>query len=394
MKFIVSLLVSTSLACWGWTGGRAPEREITFTEELRFGGLADDNLYNWVGSLFYVLADKEGRIILAEEAGSRVLLFSKDGEFIKQIAGPGEGPGEISRLGQMQFLENGQLAIHDRQRGNAVLEFFDQNYTWIKATSVRSPKYKTLEVALSPKGDLCFYTYNILNQERNEVVQNRSLADMSLEVKLKLGETVIPMPGNPTETNSAFVKRVMANAIKLGNADQSFAAFDSNGDIYIAFRRAAKITKYSPTLEPITTFSVNPKKHVRSQDEIQIYLTDLMEQAKAYYPDFKGHISLDLLNEVYAEINPDPAKPYILGLVATDNGLLAITDDDRPKNIQSGELFDRSGRPIGKLKVKDQALLGEDDNIRIYFRQGKAYSLLSDEENHYLVRYAYKASGK
>ncbi len=71
--------------------------QLILTEEIRFGAVEDDDSYQWPSLQTKILPAPNGQMFIFDHEGSRVLLFDKDGKFVKQVARGGEGPGELTQ---------------------------------------------------------------------------------------------------------------------------------------------------------------------------------------------------------------------------------------------------------------------------------------------------------
>lgn len=81
---------------------------LELVERWRVGGDDDDVFF---GSIAQVLADVEGNIYVMDSQLAQVAVYSPDGELLRFLGGEGEGPGEISRPGDMFFHPDGTLGM-------------------------------------------------------------------------------------------------------------------------------------------------------------------------------------------------------------------------------------------------------------------------------------------
>lgn len=70
----------------------------------------------------YMSADSSGRIYVSDVKANEVLIFNKDGSFVRKIGRTGQGPGEFNMVGRALMTSRG-LAVLDRS--NARIQYFD-----------------------------------------------------------------------------------------------------------------------------------------------------------------------------------------------------------------------------------------------------------------------------
>jgi hypothetical protein len=70
----------------------------------------------------FMSADSNGRIYVSDVKANEVLVFNKDGSFIRKIGRTGQGPGEFNLVGRALMTSCG-LAVLDRS--NARIQYFD-----------------------------------------------------------------------------------------------------------------------------------------------------------------------------------------------------------------------------------------------------------------------------
>lgn len=61
----------------------------------------------------YVASDALGRIYVLDYGARRVVVFSKDGDFIRQLGREGRGPGELSGPSSISVSRSGEVAVFD-----------------------------------------------------------------------------------------------------------------------------------------------------------------------------------------------------------------------------------------------------------------------------------------
>ncbi len=113
-------LLFLAAACSGGDGP-APAADVpTFegTVDLEIGELEGDDPYLF-SSIFSVAADPLGRILVTDIGAHEVRAFDPDGNFLFQLGGEGDGPGEFRSPCCVGFSPNGELWVRERPRYTA-----------------------------------------------------------------------------------------------------------------------------------------------------------------------------------------------------------------------------------------------------------------------------------
>ncbi len=103
-----------------------PTGELVFVDSI--GVEMGDSTYMF-GSIEGLSYSSDGSIVLLDRAFSRIMIYSPDGEFQRQISREGDGPGEMSLTVMMVLTGNGDLIVSQRD----AMERFDfQTGDWIE----------------------------------------------------------------------------------------------------------------------------------------------------------------------------------------------------------------------------------------------------------------------
>ena len=122
----IPLLVALSAAILPWTGCggereegavAAPSAEDVAGAELRvvdsIGVEVGDSLYMF-GAIEDLVHAPDGNIVVHDRAYSRIMVYSPEGEFIRQIGRQGSGPGELSMTAFMGITGDGNIYVTQR----------------------------------------------------------------------------------------------------------------------------------------------------------------------------------------------------------------------------------------------------------------------------------------
>ena len=124
--------------------------ELKFTEAFR---IADRQSRFALGRPTAGLVDASGRLYIADAAGLRVVVFSKEGAPLRQFGGRGRGVGHFLRIKTMASLDGGRLAVVDSGRGVLSL--------WNDAGEVLSER---------PLGEGMLYTHQVAHLDSEHLV--------------------------------------------------------------------------------------------------------------------------------------------------------------------------------------------------------------------------------
>ena len=132
-RFIyVIIVLIIFLSCGGedqpasMPGPDVPTGELVFVDSI--GVEMGDSTYMF-GSIKGLLYASDGSIVLLDRAFSRIMVYSPDGEFQRQIGREGDGPGEMSLTVLMVLTGNGDLLITQR---DAMEHFNFPSGEWIE----------------------------------------------------------------------------------------------------------------------------------------------------------------------------------------------------------------------------------------------------------------------
>ncbi|MBT8395455.1 MAG: hypothetical protein KJN92_00755, partial [Gemmatimonadetes bacterium] len=120
-KVYLSTLLSVVSLCASGCGTPPPSiptaTEWSLSEELSIGSLHGENgqpVFGWVTS---VVGTPDGGVVVKDAQGPRLLHFSSTGDFLHEIGGEGEGPGEFRAISGLAVLPNGDFLVGEPRKG-------------------------------------------------------------------------------------------------------------------------------------------------------------------------------------------------------------------------------------------------------------------------------------
>lgn len=340
-----------------WTGTISEEEGVTVVQnplepinpgevfsrqqELEIGGFREE------GELFFedigaLAVDDRGDICVMDTTALQVLVFDKDGRFLRCFGRKGQGPGEFQSLHNMILTSENTLMILDRL--SLRLSYFTVEGALLKELSLA----KIFRIfRIYPDGAGGYWAR--LNLRTDKFTFQLSKLDADLKELSRAAEFAYPRPRGVFtffRPNMVFLQMPGGNVV-WGNSDH-YALFilDSQG------RPIRKITKDRAPI-PI---SEEEKKQM-----IKEFFRGLPSSGEVRFPDHYPP-----MRNVYCD---DEGRLFV--------STYEIRQDDRTVNY---DIFDPDGRFIAKTAL---------DFAPRYWKDGKLYTIEEDEEGYQLVkRYA------
>ena len=88
----------------------------TIEEVYRVGAAVTGEEWEQFGQLAEVAFDAAGNLHVFDRQSQRIFVVGRDGELIRELGGPGEGPGEFSTSGAMAVFADGRVVVVDLSR--------------------------------------------------------------------------------------------------------------------------------------------------------------------------------------------------------------------------------------------------------------------------------------
>lgn len=120
MRRAAWLLLPILLAC-------EPEPVVVSTEwrlgepTFEVGGLGDDERYV-LGEVVDAIRLEDGRVVVADRLAHGLKMYSPEGDFLTQVGGEGEGPGEFEYLLEMGRCADGRIVAYEIGWGQNVYD--------------------------------------------------------------------------------------------------------------------------------------------------------------------------------------------------------------------------------------------------------------------------------
>lgn len=358
-------------------------RAITFKlyENLRIGPEKQDERLVWHGKYITIDVDDKGHIFVADSNNNRIVEIDTKGNVVRQIGGPGQGPGEFQFLKSFYFLADGTGIAHENSNFTTILNYYDKQLNYLERKRVNA-QYAYSKLIPSPNGELFL-------AELFEVKENEFLHFVVTDKKLDVMHTVMK---NEMEVynfqrmyESAFWLEFIPSRLQFeARGELGYTVFDKNSNVYTAVGHQYQVTKWDSKMNKLLTFSRKYKPIRQSEDEILAIVEPLKESMVSQVPQIKSIFTQSLLKKTVEKSGFLPRKHPINGLRVTDDGkVLVIHDHSYLTGDSTADIFDERGKYLGSFSHPNSGLLN------MIFKKGHAYTLetLEDGEKH-LVRYS------
>lgn len=274
-----------------------PTAELVFTDSI--GVEMGDSTYMF-GSIKSLTYASDGSIVLLDRAFSRIMVYSSDGEFLRQIGREGDGPGEMSLAVLMVLTGNGDLIVSQRD----AMERFDfTSGEWIE-------EY--------PRGETPppFVLQGMPDSTFVGIHMNLAPADGRFIADVILG---IYIPGNnePSvvlDERSVEVNPMNAAFLFEDVIDAYSAAVRNDGTIYTASRSGSeyRVTGFSPDGEEVFEL-------IREDIESVEMTPEELQEEKEFM-----QARLESMGAGIQNCSPDPLLPMISDLGIGQDGNLWV----------------------------------------------------------------------
>jgi len=132
-------VISASLFYLLYLGKIQPKIEEVTLRPVLVLGREEDDPHQAFYNPSIVRADRWGNIYVVDRGNNRIVKFDKDGKFLKEIGGIGQGPGEFLEPVDVIIDQEGRLFVADK--GNLRIQIFDPDGHFLKSFKIRSISY-------------------------------------------------------------------------------------------------------------------------------------------------------------------------------------------------------------------------------------------------------------
>lgn len=312
------------------------EEAFVLEEELTIGEAEGREEYMFQ-SLTNLAVNDSGEMFALDYKASHIKVFDKDGQYLRTIGRPGQGPGELFLPRSIIIMESGEIAVG----GINLISFFSAEGEYTE--SIPLTRAQLLSIDIDTAGN--FLGYSI---EREDMVYALKKYDQDLNELLHYGSSPLPTDEfNRTGKRNAFFTLLRWDII---NGDQVVTGYPEEGYV-------VKILDVSGNLI---------RRIEKEYIPIEITQKDFEEEIADHPPELK--------KDYYA---PKYFPPF-LTLRADDEGRVwVITSEMTPdKEKRIWDVFDAEGRYILRVALKATP--------RIY--KNKMYTIEEDEDGFHCIK--------
>jgi len=306
-------------------------------------GVMDGEEHEMFGDIRGIESDADGRIYILDFQSSDIRVFDRNGDFLHVLAGPGQGPGEISKANGMRLLPDGTLWIHDHGKWKMTVMDLDGNE--LKTTDLPVKSYSYIW-----KGTV---RDNHVAWKRASVPDAASLSPSNKGHQVSSSKAYLV-------SHDAMVDKI--DSLAIGRTEyESFIVNYGQGRAHLGIP--------FKNLPPITVDQISGYWHVESADysisrfdesaerrfEIRAAL-DNIPVSKADHDLFMSNLTSQSIDFAEAaseiiEFIPDH-KPQISALAVDDDGRLWVTRTQRVNESVILDVFDQSGIHLDSFSLE------------------------------------------
>jgi len=371
----------------------AKEYTLVFTEELRIGPHEDQDHYYWPGLGLTLSPGPNQHIYLCDPREGRILEFNKDGQFVRRVAGRGNGPGEIDQLVSFQVFPHGGAVMMDLQGQIARFQFFDSDMKYQRAISAQGKSIMPLSGHFSPDGKTISGHYINFDPEKGRVIHQWGVFSHEFQLIHLTAQGSLPIPRAELIGTPQGMTSFLSKYVSLSKTVKGFGVFDSDGNLYTASAKKYEITKWSGNpSKPKVKITRKYKPIPYTDRDIKGVIAETFDDFVEELPTrFKAMVTQSLVEKAMDSSDLGAAKVPIFGLIPIENThFLVVHDQEFGSGTARGDIFTAEGVYLGSVETEEYALLNPQGAARMVFKGGKAYTILTDGDGeNAIVRYAY-----
>ncbi len=370
---------------------RGKEMTIRFTEDLRFGAEEPGDEYLWALGSSHVAADTRGHIYVADTKESQILEFDDKGAFVKVLVPKGQGPGEATRLASLQIFADGRAMVMEAGPGSfPKIHFFDKS---LKYKDTKAPSgLSTFPVSgyFSPKKDLFAATFLKMDPSTGVMVTKTGVLDMEFKPHMELTsfeQSVNFQNFADPKVLSKFILDLIEGAFK----QTGIMTFDDQGNFYSALSNEYAITKWKPDLsEEVMVIQREYEPIPNTKDHTDAIIDMVLENFRTA-PGLSQAINDTFVQNIKAKADlPIVKNPVASILPMEDKGFLVVHDVNAATMAQTADIFDQEGKFLGQVTLPGNQFITNTGLPRMVFRNGFAYTMITDEyDENRVIRYSY-----
>lgn len=301
-------------------------------EELSIGAIEGDPNYqfSWIR---HVEVDEAGNIYVLDGQARRLMIYDRDGVFLRAIGRQGEGPGEFENPARLVW-KGDTLVVWDYQLRR--LTYFDQGGELLRDERLDLPFFFS-ELVFRPDGRLWVQRGPMYSMPPRPETEGIGWI-LLLDLETQSADTLIRWRDESMVT--VRMEQFMTALPRWYSPRLEWAAAP-DGKVFVARGERYEIEVYSPEGERVGTIRREYTRYPPSAGEREQAVAWSEERAERY------GASADRVRKAFEIAD---LKTAMTALVVADDGHLWVrvsTEDDR--SSATWDVFDPAGRYLGPL---------------------------------------------
>ncbi|UCC40629.1 MAG: 6-bladed beta-propeller [Candidatus Aminicenantes bacterium] len=350
-----------------------PELRIIFEEDLTIG-VEDGDENCMFGSQVFMNTDDDGNFYVTDWDRKTVRKYDSNGNFLRSIGRPGQGPGEFQNMSEVKFDIEGNMYLNDVK--NRRISFLSKEGSYIEAISVPmlfervvinsvgffiARSADNVELGQGKKWD---YFYGLFDDKFNLIAEFLRL----------------PQEANARDKNPDSIAQLLADSL----SDTAFQphvnyVLDKNDLIYFGYPENYEIKVYSSEgkllkiiqrdFEPIKISERHKKDFEQNQDE-----------------QFLAKIPAGEMKKVFELIEYPKYKPAYERFILMENGWIFVVVDSVRDESKLVDIFNKDGEYLAQFET-------DISTDWLSFNNGKAYAVATIDDYKFIKRYNFEILG-
>lgn len=371
--------------------------KFKLVEDFRFGGPdeEDDNLF-WVDPNTKIFPGKNGEMFIVDISNSQILVFDKEGQFLRQASRKGSGPGELRTIVSACQSAKGTIYVMDLDvaalGGAPRIIRFNNDMTY--RDTISGHKLGAIPTLVVPSPDDRYLAGVYAKIDMGKGTNHLITAVIDLEAGKLLKEFYsfnIGFPDFSKVNEPSMWENYLSRQFKI-LYNFGMTTWSPDGKLYAANSSKYKIQRWSVGQEEADfSFERKFKPSVFGEKEKEGFLDLVWENTPT---QMRQLVNRPLLGRAMEKADLPPLKAPLTALIPLeDKGIIAVTDVDTEARVNRADIFSPEGKLLTSFTVKDFglfAITGSNPTPRMTFKDGYGYAIQTTEDgDNYAVRYKY-----
>ncbi|CAM2005597.1 6-bladed beta-propeller [Acanthopleuribacter pedis] len=379
LMWIAALLGAPSTTVPTLTHGPEPTgaaRTLVLTEDLRIGPDSGGDEFIWYGNVLQIEADQQGNFFIVDSGNDRIVMFDKNGKFVRQIGRRGEGPDEFYALVYFHLFKDGRAVAFQQQNFQTSYTHYNKQLEFEKTKKVVGDGRLISAVDYSEDGTWIagYVTYFDGDSE----TRKREVFGPDYKTRISLGNFALKrFDASRMQDRSYWLSFLSARLSWYAKGKISYVAFDRDNNCYTAAGEHYEITKWNAKLEKAMVIKRNFKPLFQGEAEMEAsvaeYKEDMMNQLPASIHEMFDD---NFYRKVVETAGYGTRKMPINGLATMEDGSLLVWHDyNRKTRVSLVDIYGKDGAFLGSFSHPNNGFK------HMIFKNGFAYTLETTEDD-------------